>query len=144
MSALHLVPSLYEYMGMEEDVPSSHLVGPQDESNDNAPSNSKGKASLQGEKRHSKKRRGADRENITLGGLKKVEIANKRRAMQRLNKKLGEMDLPANRETGRKTKKKGPPPPTISVCFIDNTADGKLVRRMQRVEEEVSDKVNYR
>ena len=73
-----------------------------------------------------------------------MEIANKRRAMLKLNKKLGEMDLPANRDTGRKTKKKGPPPPTISVCFIDNTADGKLVRRMQRVEEEVSDKVKYR
>ena len=54
------------------------------------------------------------------------------------------MDLPTKRETGRKTRKKWPPPPTISVCFIDYTADGILVRRMQRVEEEVSDKVNYR
>ena len=74
-----------------------------------------------------------------------MEIANKRRAMQRLNKKLGRMELPANRENDDNVrKKKGPPPPTISVCFIDNTAKGKLVKWMQRVEEEVSDKVNYR
>ena len=32
----------------------------------------------------------------------------------------------------------------VSVCFIDNTAEGRLVKRMQRVEEEVSDKVDYR
>ena len=71
-----------------------------------------------------------------------MEIANKRRAMQRLNKKLGRMELPANRENDDNMRKeKGPPPPMISVCFIDNTADGKLVRRMQRLEEEVSDKV---
>ena len=58
---------------------------------------------------------------------------------QKLNKKLG------RRENDSKVrKKKGPPPPTISVCFIDNTAEGRLVKRMQRVEEEVSDKVNYR
>ena len=50
------------------------------------------------------------------------------------------MELPANRENDGKVRKKtGPPPPTISVCFIANTAEGRLVRRMQRVEEEVSD-----
>ena len=41
-------------------------------------------------------------------------------------------------------KRKGPQPPTISVCFIDNTANGILVRRMQGVEDEVGSKVDYR
>ena len=90
------------------------------------------------------KRRGANRDSITLGGLKKIEIASKRRAKQRLSKKLGKLDLPSSKKDVNKVKKKGPPPPTISVCFIDNTANGILVRRMQGVEEEVSSKVDYR
>ena len=65
---------------------SNHQGVPQCGSDYDAPSNSQGRNSLQGEMKKrqnkNKKRRGADRENITLGGLKKVEIANKRRAMQ--------------------------------------------------------------
>ena len=82
----------------------------------------------------SKKKRGLNRKNITLGGLKKVEMATKRKAMQKLNKKLGKMSLPATGESNGKMKRTGPPPPTVSVCFIDNTANGVLVKRMQGVE----------
>ena len=71
-------------------------------------------------------------------------MASKRRARQRLSKKLGLMDIPSSMNDTKKMKKKGPPPPTISVCFIDNTANGRLVKRMQGVEEEVGSKVNYR
>ena len=95
-------------------------------------------------KKKNKKKRGADREYITLGGLKRIEVASKRRAMQKLNRKLGKMDLPSNREKKVKLKKKGPPPTTISVCFIDNTAGGLLLKRMKGVEEEVANKVDYR
>ena len=79
-----------------------------------------------------------------MGGLKKIEIANKRRAKQKLNRKLGKFDLPSSKKNVNKMKRKGPPPPTISVCFIDNTANGILVRRMQGVEDEVGNKVDYR
>ena len=50
-----------------------------------------------------------------MGGLKKIEIATKRKAKQKLNKKLGKMGLPSSRQN--RMKRKGPPPPTFSVCF---------------------------
>ena len=87
-----------------QEVPSNQQGGVQSESNYDAPSNSQGTSSLQGgdkKVRHNKKR-GADRGNITLGGLKKVEVANKRRAMQKLNKKLGKLDLPSSMKSNTK------------------------------------------
>ena len=138
-----------------EEMSSSHQGGtkwgsdykaPNGGSDDDAPSTSQGRPNHQGEmnKKKNKKKRGADREYITLGGLKRIEVASKRRAMQKLNRKLGKMDLPSNREKKVKWKKKGPPPTTISVCFIDNTAGGLLLKRMKGVEEEVANKVDYR
>ena len=91
-----------------------------------------------------KKRRGANRINITLGGLKKIEIASKRKAKQRLNRKLGKLDIPSGKKNVNEVKRKGPQPPIISVCFIDNTANSILVRRIQGVEDEVGSKVDYR
>ena len=75
--------------------------------------------SKKGSVEKTKKKRGAKRANITLGGLKKVEKATKRREKQKINRKLGNLGLPSN----RKRRSKGPPPPTISVCFIDSTAN---------------------
>ena len=47
-----------------------------------SPSNSQGSSGLQGDynKLRNKKKRGSGREKITLGGLKKVEVATKRKA----------------------------------------------------------------
>ena len=78
-------------------------------------------------KTKSKKKRGADRRHITLGGLKRVEKATKRKVKQKINKKLGSLGIPSSRE--KNDKRRGPPPPTRSVCFIDNTANGVLVKR---------------
>ena len=43
-----------------------------------------------------KKKRGSNRKNITLGGIKKMEKASKRKERQRVNRMLGRMDLPTN------------------------------------------------
>ena len=74
------------------------------------------------------KKRGKDRGSITLGGLKKVEKARKRKMKQKLRKKLGEMKL--FQRDGNKMKRKGPPPPTRSVLFMDNTVNGELAKRL--------------
>ena len=89
----------------------SDFKAPKSGSDDDAPSTSQRGSNFQGEMKRNgkKKKRGADREYITLGGLKRIEVANKRKARQKLNRKLGKMDLPAGREKV-KLKKKGPPP----------------------------------
>ena len=77
---------------------------------------------------------------ITLGGLKKVEKARKRRMKQRLKKKLGSMNI----HEARGKRRKGPPPPTRSVTFVDNTAGGELAKRMQAAEDELGEATGYR
>ena len=131
--------------GGNYDASSNHQGSVQGDDGYDNPSNSQGSSSLQGEDsklRNNKKKRGAGRDKITLGGLKKVEVATKRTARQKLKKKLGRLGLPS--KMNNSLKKKGTPPPTVSVCFIDNSANGVLVKRMQGVEDEVSSKVNYR
>ena len=86
-----------------------------------------------------KKRRGRDRKNITLGGLKKLETSLKRKQQRKLNRKLGELGVQK-----RNKKKKGPPPPIRSVLFLDNTANGELVKRMNRGEEDLGEATNLR
>ena len=71
-------------------------------------------------RRKPSKKRGPSRGTITLGGLKKVEKARKRRVKQRLRKKKGDMNI----HEGGKRRRKGPPPPTRSVMFVDNNAGG--------------------
>jgi hypothetical protein len=92
------------------------------------------------EKAKNKKKRGINKGTITLGGLKKVEKARKRRMKQRLNKKLGSMNI----HQGRGKKRKGPPPPTRSVMFVDNTAGGELAKRLQAAEDELGEATGYR
>ena len=89
--------------------------------------------------RNIRKKRGANRETITLGGIKKIEKATLRKERQKLNRKLGSLNIPTTRE-----KRRGPQPPTISVCFLDNTANGILAKRMQEGEDVVGFKTNYR
>ena len=85
-----------------------------------------------------KKRRGIKRENITLGGLKRIEKATKRKEKQKVNKKMGSLGLPTSKKSRRK------PPVTIGVCFLDNTAGGILVKRMQEGESTIGDKTDVR
>ena len=92
------------------------------------------------EKAGSKKKRGISKGTITLGGLKKVEKARKRRMKQRLSKKLGSMNI----HEARVKKRKGPPPPTRSVMFVDNTAGGELAKRLQAAEDELGEATGYR
>ena len=40
--------------------------------------------------------------------------------------------------------KRGPPPPTKSVVFIDNTGGGELARRFQEAEKEQGMATGYR
>ena len=91
----------------------------------------------------STKKSGEKRDNITLGGLRKVEKAAKRKEKQRINKKLGDLQFQTMKKQQEK-RKSGPPPSTRSVMFIDNTAGGKLVKRMQNVELEVGETTDLR
>ena len=68
-----------------------------------------------------------------------VEKAYKRKARQKLNKKMGNLGFPA-----KKKNRSGPPPPTRSVCFVDNTANGTLVKRMQECELELGEVTDLR
>ena len=58
-----------------------------------------------------------------------------------MRRKLGERKLPV--KEGWK-KPKGPLPPTRSVIFMDNTAEGELARRFQKAEEEAGEVTGYR
>ena len=71
-------------------------------------------------RRKPSKKRGLSRGTITLGGLKKVEKARKRRVKQRLRKKKGDMNI----HEGGKRIRTDPPPPTRSEMFVGNTAGG--------------------
>ena len=89
----------------------------------------------------SKKKRGPGRESITLGGLKKVEKAQKRRLQSRMRKKMGEQSLPE----GWKSKRGSGKLAIIrSVMFVENTAGGVLARRLQEKEIEIGQATGYR
>ena len=88
-----------------------------------------------------KKKRGINKGSITLGGLKKVEKALRRKEKNKMRKKLGEMSIPE----GRKEKRgRGPLAPIRSVMFLDNTEGGELARRLQEVEMELGKATRYR
>ena len=89
----------------------------------------------------SRKKRGTNRETITLGGLKKVENALKRKAKSKLRKKLGNMNVPEGRKMRRG---KGPLAPIRSVMFIGNTGGGELAMRLQKAESDLGNATGYR
>ena len=88
-----------------------------------------------------KKKRGSNRETITLGGLKKVEKALRRKEKNKLRKKLGSMNVPEGRKV---TRGRGPIAPIRSVMSIDNTGGGELARRLQEEETVLGDATGYR
>ena len=89
------------------------------------------------------KKRGSNRGTVTLGGLKKIEKARKRKMKQKLRKKLGET-MESFQKDGKAEKKKGPPPPTRSLLFVDNTANGELARRLTEAEKKLGEDTKYR
>ena len=91
-----------------------------------------------------KKKRGPGRGTVTLGGLRKIEKAKKRKAKRKLRKKLGMNNVQMRKEMPRKLRKKGQIPPTRSVIFVDNSVGGKLAKRFQEAEEEAGDTTGYR
>ena len=97
--------------------------------------------SKQVKKAGNRKKRGPNRETISLGGLKKVEKALKRKTKNKLRKKLGRMDIPEGRIMRRG---KGPLAPIRSVMFIDNTGGGELARRLQEAESDLGNATGYR
>ena len=69
------------------------------------------------------KRRGKNRGTVTLGGLKKIEKARKRKTRQKLRKRLGDL-MDESQEDGKlKGRQRRPPPPTRSVLFVDSSAN---------------------
>ena len=98
-----------------------------------------------GNQRKSKKskKRGSHRGTITLGGLKKIEKAKKRKIKQKMRKRLGET-IRIFQKDGKEAKKKGPPPPTRSVLFVDSTVNGELARRLMEAEKDLGDATGYR
>ena len=86
-----------------------------------------------GRREGSKKKRGAKKQTITLGGLHRVQKAKKRKERQRVRRTLGENQIQVHEGWKRQ---RGPLPPTRSVVFIDNTAGGELARRFQEAENE--------
>ena len=51
-----------------------------------------------GNRWNKKKKRGPNRQTVTLGGLKKIEKSRKRKEKQRLRRKLGELGVPNGRK----------------------------------------------
>ena len=70
--------------------------------------------SKQFKKAGNRKKRGSNRETITLGDLKKVGKALKRKAKNKMMKKLGSMRVPEGRKVRRG---KGPLAPIRSVML---------------------------
>ena len=71
------------------------------------------------------KKRGPKRGILTLGGVKRLETAKKRKQKRNLNRKLGMLGV----QEGW-SKRKGPLPPTKSVLFVDNTIDSRSQRML--------------
>ena len=73
------------------------------------------------------KKRGGNREVLTLGGAKKQETNLKRKMKRRVNKLRGKAGFPAQRKKADTTLKDSP----ISVMFVDNTKGGLLAKKFR-------------
>ena len=73
---------------------------------------------------NNKKKRGSNRQTVTLGGLHRIEKSKKRKEKQKqkqkLRRKLGGIEIQVH-EGWKHKKQSGPLPPTRSVIFLDNT-----------------------
>ena len=104
-------------------------------------SEGEGKQSGRGMVKNRKKKRGPDRQTLTLGGKKKMEKNLKRKMKQKMNRSRGNAGFPAVRKTATDKRMNDPP---ISVIFIDNTKNGALARRLQLEEHRLAKITGYR
>ena len=72
------------------------------------------------------KKRGPNRQTVTLEGVKKMDKSLKRRTKRKMNRDLGKAGIPARKKSRMEKVMQEPP---ISVMFIDNTKNGLLAKR---------------
>ena len=73
-----------------------------------------------------------------------MEKSKKRKMRQKLRKRLSET-LGMFQKGGKIAgKQRGPPPPTRSVLFVDNTAHGELARRLMEAEKDLGEATKYK
>ena len=87
------------------------------------------------------KKRGPNRQTVTLGGVKRQEKSESRRTKRQINRDLGKARFPANRKS-RADKLMMEPP--VSVLFVDNTKNGMLAKMLQKVEKRLGGITSYR
>ena len=87
------------------------------------------------------KLRGPNRQTQTLGGIKKQEIALKRRAKRKVNRERGKAGIPAKKKSKEDKVMLEPP---VSVMFVENTRDGILARMLQVEEKRLGGMTSYR
>ena len=87
------------------------------------------------------KKRGPDRQSVTLGGIKRQKKSQKRRTKRQMNKDMGKAGIPASRKS-RADKMMMEPP--VSVLFVDNTRAGMLAKMLQKEEKRLGGITSYR
>ena len=87
------------------------------------------------------KRRGPDRQSVTLGGIRKQEKSQRRRTLRPMNKELGKSGIPACKKSKADKMMMEPP---VSVLFVDNTKAGMLANMLQKVEKRLGGVTAYR
>ena len=85
------------------------------------------------------KKRGANREVLTLGGAKRQETNLKRKMKRKVNKLKGKAGFPAQRKKADRTLMERP----ISVLFVDNTKGGLLAKKFREEEKRLGLMTGY-
>ena len=86
------------------------------------------------------KKRGMNREIVTLGGRKKQEVAWKRKMKRKMNQLKGKAGFPASGKEKMITPLNDSP---ISVLFVDSTKGGMLAKRFREEERRLGQMTGY-
>ena len=86
------------------------------------------------------KKRGLNREILTLGGLKKQETAMKRKCKRKMNQLRGKAGPPASGKANHIKPLQDTP---VSVVFVDNTKGGKLAKIIKEEEKRLDRVTGY-
>ena len=87
------------------------------------------------------KKRGPNRQSLTLGGEKRMQKATKRKMSRMVNRDKGRAGIRAVKKTKAERVMMEPP---VSVLFVDNTKNGTLQKRLQEEEKRLGGMTNYR
>ena len=85
------------------------------------------------------KKRGGNREVLTLGGAKRQETNLKRKMKRKVNKLKGKAGFPAQRKKADRALMESP----ISVLFVDNTKGGLLAKKFREEEKRLGLMTGY-